>query len=133
MSPLLYVIAIVMIPASLLPIVTAFVLRRYRSAPSQALRARGHVSLALAALGAVTGFLAIGAITDIELGTGFWAAFGLVIVAVDIVSGKWLLDYLTGGFAERVGGGPETEIEHEDRIVGDERRRLQEQARDDEA
>lgn len=124
MSPLLTLIAFVMIPASVLPIITAWFLRRYRHEPSQALRDRWHVSLALAALGAVTGLLAIGALTDIELGTGFWAAFGVVIIAADVVSGKWLLDYYRGNFYTRP-PGEETALERQDRRAGNYRRELQ--------
>lgn len=131
MSPLLTGIALVMIPAGLLPVVTAWYLRKYRGERSQALRDRWHVSLALAALGLVTALLAIAALTDIRLGTTFWAAFGIVILAADLVSGKWLLDYFNGGFSERTGGGPETAIELEDRTVGEERRRLQAEAKEE--
>ena len=121
----LTVIEVLLIPAALLPIVTAFVIRRYRNSDSQALRDRWHLALVLALLGFVTAMVAAMILLDIQNVDVIWIAFGLVLLAVDVVSGKWLYDYSTGGFEERAGGGPETAIEHEDRIVGDKRRKLQ--------
>lgn len=129
---LLTIVEILLIPAGLLPCVTAWVLRRYRASNSQALRDRYQVAIVLALLGATTSVITILVLLGIRIGLG-WIVFGLVILAVDVVSGKWLLDYWTGRFADRPDGAPETPLEREDRQAGEFRRRLQARREDEEA
>jgi hypothetical protein len=132
MSLLLTVILVLLVPAGLLPVVTAWFLRRYHDAPSQALRDRWHVALVMAFVGVITALLAANRLFawGIE-GEILVIPFGLSLLLIDLVSGKWLWDYWTGAFSERTGGGPETPIEQEDRMVGDERRRLQAESKDE--
>lgn len=87
-----------LIPAGLLPIVTAIVLWRYRKANSQALRDRWLVAVVLALLGAMAALIASDALFDWGLGLERWIGFGIVLLAVDFVSGKWLIDYMRGRF-----------------------------------
>lgn len=118
----------ILIPAGLLPILTAFVLRRYRNDPSQSLRDRWHVALALAALGVATMLLAANRVLSWGF-AGEWVviAFALMLLVVDVVSAKWLIAYYTGAF-EELPRHPETAIEREDREVGDTRRAKQAEA-----
>lgn len=97
MTQVITVIAWLLIPAGVLPVVTAWVLRKYRHSDSAALRERWHLALVLAALGAVTATIAIFAVLGIRSGL-IWVVFGLVLLAVDVVSGKWLLDFRRGRF-----------------------------------
>src|SRR5688500_9684638 len=132
MSPFLAIVIWLLIPAGLLPVLTAFVLRRYRTADSQSLRDRWHLALVLAILGGVSTFLAANRVWELGF-RGEWItiSFALVLLAVDVVSGKWLLDFMRGGFDERQ-HGPETAIQKEDRQVGDTRRELQSKAANEE-
>lgn len=99
MTPVLTFIAWALIPAGLLPVATALVLRRYRKARSQALRDRWHVSIAMALVGLVTMGLALDALDVIDIGgESFWIAFGLAVLVADVVSGKWLLEFWDGRF-----------------------------------
>lgn len=97
MRTLLDVIVWLLIPAGVLPVVTAWVLRKYRHSDSPALRERWHLALVLAALGAITATIAVLAVFGIRSGL-VWVVFGLVLLAVDVVSGKWLLDFRRGRF-----------------------------------
>lgn len=93
------VIAWLLIPAAVLPIVTAWVLRSYARANSPSLRDRWHLSLVLAAIGLVAAFLGLIRVLDLDVGTTWWAVpLGLVLLTADIVSGKWLVDYYNGHF-----------------------------------
>ena len=94
----LTIIEALLIPAGLLPVLTAIVLVRYRTSDSKSLRDRWHLSLALAGLGLLTALIAADALFDWGLGLERWVAFGVVLLAVDFVSGKWLLDYWRGRF-----------------------------------
>lgn len=98
MSLLLEIITWALIPAGILPVLTMLVIRRYRHADSESLRDRWRLAVVMAALGAVTSFLAIAALFDLELGEPLWIAFGLALIAADVVSGRWLLDYWSGRF-----------------------------------
>ena len=93
----LSVIAWILIPAGLLPVLTAFVLRRYRDADSQSLRDRWHVALVMAFVGAMASLIASAALVG-TTGGWLWIPFGLALLAADLVSGKWLLDYWGGRF-----------------------------------
>ncbi len=118
-----------LIPAGLLPVLTAWVLRRYRSSGSQALRDRWHVSIVLAALGVFAAFLAANRLwgwgVDGEVTS---LLFVLILLAVDIVSGRWLIAYWTGAFIERDHDELETSEQREDRKFGEERRDLRDAA-----
>lgn len=99
MSPVLTAIAWILIPAGLLPVATALVLRRYRRADSQALRDRWHVSIGMALVGGVTILLAVRALFDVDFGGQLlWVLFGLAVIVADIVSGKWLIEFWRGRF-----------------------------------
>lgn len=99
MRVVLEVIIWLLIPAGLLPVLTSAVLARYRHADSQSLRDRWHLSLALAALGAIVAILAANRLWDWGIsGMAVTITFGLILLAVDVVSGKWLLDYFRGRF-----------------------------------
>lgn len=99
MSPVLTVIVVLLIPAGLLPIVTAWALRRYRSQPSQSLRDRWHLSLVLAALGGIVSVIAANRLLGWGVeGEALILPFALVLLLVDVVSGRWLLDHMTGKF-----------------------------------
>ena len=87
-----------LIPAGLLPVLTLLVIRKYRHAASQSLRDRWHLAIVLAALGATTTVIAADALFDWGLGLERWIAFGIVLLGVDLVSGKWLIDYYRGRF-----------------------------------
>lgn len=125
MSPFLTAVLIVLIPAGALPVVTAWFLRRYRKLDSQVLRDRWHVALVMAAVGVIVAFLAANRLAGWGIG-GEWLVlpFAVALLAMDVVSGKWLYDYWTGGFFDRPTRG-ETSLEREDRKVGDTRRELQ--------
>lgn len=102
MSPVETVLAILLIPAGILPIVTAWYLRRYRDLDSQALRDRWHVALVMALVGTTTAFLAANRLFDWGFsGSVLILPFGIALLLVDLVSGKWLLDYYRGAFAEQ--------------------------------
>lgn len=94
----LTVIEYALIPAAVLPVVTAIVLRRYRNADSQSLRDRWHLALVLAALGALAALIALNALLHLALGPWLWVPFGVILLIVDVVSGKWLIDYRNGRF-----------------------------------
>lgn len=94
---LLTLIEVVLIPAGVLPVVTAIVLRRYRNSDSQSLRDRWHLALALALLGLLTAVIAGLALLGIRIGS-VWVAFGLALLIADVVSGKWLIDFWRGRF-----------------------------------
>lgn len=99
MSGLTSVIVWLLIPAGLLPIITAVVLSRYRHADSRSLRDRWHLSIALAILGGLVSLLALNRVAALGFrGEALVAIFALVLIAVDVVSGKWLLDYWRGRF-----------------------------------
>lgn len=98
METALVIIEALLIPAGLLPIVTAWVLRRYRDADSQALRDRWHVALVLALLGGIAALISANALFGIGLGRWLWIPLGAVLLAVDVISGKWLLDFWRGRF-----------------------------------
>lgn len=119
MSPLLTVVVWLLIPAGLLPVFTAWELRRYRHTTSPALRDRGHLSLVLAVLGLTVTFLSANAAFGWGIrGEVVALPFAVVLLAVDLLSGKWLIDYWTGAFdSDR-----ETDIQREDREAGDKRR-----------
>ena len=86
-------IAWLLLPAAVLPIVTAFVLRKYRHAESPSLRDRWHVALVMAAV------LAANRVWGLELrGEIIAIPLGVVLLAVDVVSGKWLWDFARGNF-----------------------------------
>ena len=88
-----------LIPAGLLPIITAAVLSRYRHADSRSLRDRWHLSIVLAILGGLVSLLAINRVATLGIDREVaLAAFAVVLMAVDVVSGKWLLDYWRGRF-----------------------------------
>jgi hypothetical protein len=97
-SPVLNVLILLLIPAGLLPIGTAWVLRRYRHSDSQALRDRWHLALVLALLGAIISLLAGLRLLDIRLGEIGSIPFIVVLLAVDLVSGRWLIDFYQGRF-----------------------------------
>lgn len=97
MRAVLDVIAWSLIPAGLLPVFTAWILRRYRHAASPSLRDRWHLALALAALGAMASLIAALVVLDVR-GGWLWIPFGLALLGVDVVSGKWLLEYWGGRF-----------------------------------
>ena len=93
------IIAWLLLPAAVLPIVTAFVLRKYRHAESPSLRDRWHVALVMAAVGVMAAVLAANRVWGLELrGEIIAIPLGVVLLAVDVVSGKWLLDYWRGAF-----------------------------------
>ena len=99
MSPVLTVVVILLIPAGLLPIITAWVLRHYRHQTSPSLRDRWHLSLVLAALGAIVSLLSLNRLLDWGLtGDVLVVPFGVVLLAVDLLSGRWLLDHWRGRF-----------------------------------
>lgn len=91
------VIVWALIPAGLLPVLTAWVLRRYRHAASAALRDRWHLALVLALLGASASLIAALVVSDVGGGWA-WIPFGLALLAVDVVSGKWLIEFWRGRF-----------------------------------
>ena len=99
MSPIVTVIAWLLVPAGILPVVTALVLRKYRNADSAALRDRWHIALVMAAVGVMACVLAANRLWEWGL-TGEIIAIplGVVLLAVDFVSGKWLLDFWRGRF-----------------------------------
>ena len=116
------IIAWALLALGCLPVVTAWVLRKYRHSESRSLRDRWHVALVLAGVGAVSAFLAANRLFEWGLrGEAVAVPLGVILIAVDLVSGKWLLDYFTGSFAEGR-DRPETAIEAEDRHAGDIRR-----------
>lgn len=93
------VIVWLLIPAGLLPIITAVVLSRYRHTDSTSLRDRWHLSIVLAILGGLVSLLAFNRVAALGFrGEALVAIFALVLIAVDVVSGKWLLDYWRGRF-----------------------------------
>ena len=99
MSGLVGVIVWLLIPAGLLPIVTAIVLSRYRHSDSPALRDRWHLSVVLAVLGGLVSLLALNRVLALGFqGEALVATFAAVLIAVDVVSGKWLFDYWRGRF-----------------------------------
>lgn len=102
MSPVLSVIVWLLVPAAVLPILTAAVLRGHLNDPSAAARDRSHLALVLAGLGVVTALLALNRLLGWNLaGEALTVTFAAVLLAVDILSGKWLYEYWTGGFSER--------------------------------
>lgn len=102
MSPLLTAILIVLIPAGVLPVVTAWFLRRYRNEDSQALRDRWHVAVVMAILGVITTFLAANRLLGLGIsGEVLLLPFGVALLLIDLVSGLWLWDYWRGAFNGR--------------------------------
>lgn len=95
---MLTLVEILLVPAGLLPVFTAWALRSYRRSDSRALRERWHLALILAALGLTASALAFADLMGIPFGLFPWIVFGLVILAADVVSGKWLLDFHRGAF-----------------------------------
>ena len=119
------VIAWLLLALGMLPVLTAWVLRKYRDSPSRSLRDRWHVALVLALVGVVAAFLAANRLFEWGLrGEVIALPLGGVLLAVDLISGKWLWEYMTGSFSDKR-DWPETEIEEQDRHVGDRRRALQ--------
>lgn len=99
MSGVVDVIAWILLPAGALPVLTAWVLRRYRKADSASLRDRWHLSLVMAIVGIMAAVLAGNRIWEWGLrGEVIAIPLGLVLLAVDVVSGKWLLDFWRGRF-----------------------------------
>lgn len=99
MSPIVTLIAWALIPAGALPIITAFVLRKYRHADSTALRDRWHIALVMAAVGVMAAILAGNRLWEWGLsGEAIAIPLGIVLLAVDFVSGKWLIEYWRGAF-----------------------------------
>jgi len=94
---MLTVLAWALIPAAILPIVTAIVLSRYRKSSSQSLRDRFYLAVVLAFLGIVAALVALTVVTDLRTGP-LWPIFAIALLAADVVSGKWLLDYQRGRF-----------------------------------
>ena len=100
MSPIVAVIAWILLPMAILPVLTAVVLTvKAWGFTSPALNERWLVSLVLAAVGIMAALLAANRLWQWEL-TGEIIALplGLVLLAVDLVSGKWLIDYLRGRY-----------------------------------
>lgn len=130
MSPVLTAVLILLIPAGALPVITAWFLRKYRNLDSQALRDRWHVAVVMALLGVITTFLAANRLFAWGIGGEILVLpFGIALLLIDLVSGKWLIDYWRGAFNGHRRGREETALEREDREVGDERRKRQEQNR----
>lgn len=99
MTGLIAVMVWLLIPAGILPIVTAAVLSRYRHADSPALRDRWHLSVVLAILGGLVSLLALNRVAAWGIHHHYAIAlFALVLIAVDVVSAKWLIDYWRGAF-----------------------------------
>jgi hypothetical protein len=97
MNPVLATIAWLLAPASLLPVLTAWILRPYRDADSPSLRDRWHLSVILALLGLLAAVVAVAALLGASAGW-LWIPFGLALLLTDLASGKWLLDYWRGRF-----------------------------------
>lgn len=99
MSPVLTVLLILLIPAGLLPVVTAVFLSRYRNVGSKALRDRWHVAIVMAMVGLTTTFLAANRLLSWGIeGEILVVPFGIALLLIDLVSGKWLFDFWQGKF-----------------------------------
>lgn len=100
MSPIVTVIVWALLPMAILPVVTAVVLSvKAWHADSPSLRERWLVSIVLAAVGIMAAVLAANRLWALELrGEVIAIPLGLVLLAVDVVSGKWLWDYWMGRF-----------------------------------
>lgn len=93
----LHALAWLLIPAGLLPIVTAIILHPFRRSESRALRDRYHLAVVLGVLGGVSAAIAIAVLTARPAGP-LWPMFALALLAADLLSGKWLFDYWQGRF-----------------------------------
>lgn len=94
------VIAWALLPMAILPVVTAIVLSvKAWQADSPSLRERWSVSIVLAFVGIMAAVLAANRLWELELrGEAIAIPLGVVLLAVDLVSGKWLWDYSAGRF-----------------------------------
>lgn len=126
------VLAVLLVIMAVLPVLAAVVLWRFRHSESTVLRERAQLSLLLAGLAIITAVLALNRL----LGWGFSGPvvsipFAVLLLLLDLASGRWLWQFWFGDFGEPR-DWPETPIELEDRTVGDERRRLQAKAAEEE-
>lgn len=96
---MLTVILVLLVPAGLLPVVTAVLLSRYRHTDSRALRDRWHVAIVMALVGLTTTFLAANRLLGWGIeGEVLILPFGVALLLIDLVSGKWLIDFWQGKF-----------------------------------
>lgn len=99
MSPAFTAVAIALVIMGVLPVLTAVVLFRYRHADSETLRERASLSIPLAILGVTVAVLALNRLLDLGMeGELVALPFGVVLLIVDIASGKWLWQWWTGRF-----------------------------------
>ena len=132
MSPFLTVIVVLLVVMAIPPIVSAMVLWSYRHSDSWALRERWFMSLVLAVQALVVAGLALNRLLSLGFsGEVLTIPLASVLMLVDVASLRWLWQWWTGRLVQER-DWPETDIEQQDRLVGDERRRLQSEADENE-
>lgn len=96
---LIEVLAWLLVPMAILPVITAVVLFRHLNARSLALRERARIAQLLAVMAVTVGVIAARVVFNLDIDLIWvWVSFAVIVLAIDIASGAWLLAYILGRF-----------------------------------
>lgn len=88
-------LALLLIPMAVLPVVTAAVLFRELNSDSFALRERARIAQLLALMAITLAIIAARVVLDWDFDVIWvWLAFTVIVLVLDIASGVWLVAYL---------------------------------------
>jgi len=97
-STIVTVLAWLLIPMGLLPVIAWLVLRHYANADSPTLRERARLQRILALLGLAVTLAAINNVFALNLGALVTIPFAVILLLVDVASGRWLWDAWRGRY-----------------------------------
>lgn len=96
---LVNVLAWLLIPMGVLPVITAVVLAPHLNSASMALKERARLSVVLALLGVIVSLLALNRLLELGISSAWLAvSFAVILLLVDAASGMWLWQYLRNRF-----------------------------------